>query len=230
MRREQRDGLPRRHSVATPADDADANITVVPRRVHRDRRPPAEGAVVRIPASSSSAAHREASREASRAFLGDAARKIVVSRVMVSRDLSIPDTAKIYNFITTAGVKTCWRPTSMSADVFVQSLADCKLRFNRRSEIKLYFPVYKSYFVVKSFSSGSSIGFTVKRLMRLFENLAEVAMAHYLRSTSGLKDIRLGDVHRLLRAYAVCSLRVQGNRIYAFTRDARHVSQEVAAV
>lgn len=155
-------------------------------------------------------------------LIGDPNRRIVVSRISLTRDCSIPETAKLYEFETAEGKPTCWRPSTMSVDSFVDTLiASPRTLFNRRAEVKLYFPVYASYFVTKTFYAGSNAGFTMQRLMRHFDTLAEVAIAHYLKTGKGMTDIRLKDVHQHLKAYAVCSLRVKDNRIYAFTHDAR---------
>lgn len=150
------------------------------------------------------------------ALIGDPQKRVSTINVMVTKNCAIPDGASIYPF------RTCWRPSLMPAAEFVKKLTDLPNgHFKGRAEIRLFFPVYSRYFVFKKYSAGAAGGFTLIRVLRLLEGLAEVAIAHYLQTVEGQKDIRRGDVHKLLRNYAVCSLRVKDNRIYAITHDAR---------
>lgn len=128
----------------------------------------------------------------------------------------------INNFMTPGLEHACWRPSLTQAADFAKRLSDPpSSHFRGRAEMRLYFPVYSRYYVYKSYSAGAAGGFTLLRVLKLFESLAEVAIAHYLKHTEGQKDIRRRDVHKLLRNYAICSLRVKDNRVYAMTHDAR---------
>lgn len=156
------------------------------------------------------------------ALVGDPDKRVIILNVHVTKDCSIPDTAKIYNFMTPTQEHACWRPSLLPADEFAQGLSDPpNAHFRGRAEIRLFFPVYSRYFVYKTYVAGAAGGFTLRRVLKLFEGLAEVAIAHYLRNAEGQKDVRRRDVHKLLRNYAICSLRVKDNRVYAMTHDAR---------
>jgi hypothetical protein len=114
----------------------------------------------------------------------------------------------------------CWRMGQQGPDEFARAagLADNDTRFTPSTTVKIYFPSFTRYFVVKSFRDAH--GFTLLKLLRHIHTTASMAVAHFLHNELQRTSVRRSDVDALLKRYAVCSLRIKPGKIFVVTTDA----------
>jgi hypothetical protein len=153
---------------------------------------------------------------------GEGDKRVLVTGVRKQK-IEIPADAAIYRFKAASGPgrrSACWRLGVHGADTFAStsSLVDAETRFTRSTSVKIYFPTFTRYFIVKTFRDAH--GFTLLKLLRHIHTTATMAVAHYLQHEEGRTKITRRDVNALLKRYAVCSLRIKSGKVFVVTTEA----------
>ena len=99
----------------------------------------------------------------------------------------------------------CWRPASQSVDAFIGSgVADASKLFMSGKSIRVYVPIGRSHYAVKTFRSTASL--TLSRILRHVEAALFAAVAYHVRTDMGRSSCTVREARSVLRDVSICGL------------------------
>lgn len=130
-------------------------------------------------------------------------------REVKSVPLRPPKTFKRLPFAALTGNTVCWK-LDVPPERFAELLAVPGALALRSHAVRVFFPVFDRYYVVKKFRSAD--GFTLFALLAAVHKTAVTALAYYVRDAKLADKPTLAQVTPLLRQHTACELHVARGR------------------